>query len=99
MPESVTFTTPYSKVAPATTATLVQLDMSMELGRIYAVLKGDSGERFEGTWSDAAGENATTLMRALNKANLSTKSLQRRVIEQGVADGKWPALTINGVPD
>ena len=99
MPETVTFTTPYSKVAPAITATLVQLDMSMELGRIYAVLKGNNGERFEVAWSDTAGQNATALMNSLNKANLTIKSLQRRVIEQALADGKLPAFTISGTPD
>lgn len=45
-----------------------------------------------------AGGPADTLLIALNKANLSTKSLERRVTEQCQADGKLGAGTISGVP-
>ena len=44
------------------------------------------------------GDTATTLMVALNKANLSTKSLQKRVLEKLAADGLL-AGTISGTPD
>ena len=99
MPEKVTFTTPFSEKPPAIEGQVVQLDMSMRLGRIYAVLACDNGVDLIATWSDSAGENATALMRALNKANLSTKSLNRRVIEKGLVDGKWAPGTISGAPD
>lgn len=46
-----------------------------------------------------SGAVATTLMRQLNKANLSTISLHRRILERLVADGKLPAGTVAGVPD
>lgn len=46
----------------------------------------------------AANPIATTLMLALNKANLSTKSLHRRILERLVADGHI-AGTISGTPD
>lgn len=42
---------------------------------------------------------ATTFMVALNKANLSVKSLHRRIIERLQADGVLPAGTISGSPD
>lgn len=45
------------------------------------------------------GAMAITLMTALNKANLSTKSLHKRIIEQLQADGRLGAGTINGSPD
>src|SRR5687767_11917853 len=41
---------------------------------------------------------ATNLMVALNKANLSTKSLHKRVLERLVTDGHI-AGTIGGTPD
>ncbi len=41
---------------------------------------------------------ATTLMRVLNKANLFTKSLHKRIMEKAVADGKLTG-TISGPPD
>lgn len=44
------------------------------------------------------GDKALNLMRALNKSNLSTKSLQRRIIEQLIADGKLSGA-VAGVPD
>jgi hypothetical protein len=44
------------------------------------------------------GETATNLMIALNKANLSIKSLHRRVLEHLIADGKL-AGSVEGEPD
>ena len=44
------------------------------------------------------GQIALNLMIALNKANLSLKSLERRIIEKLIADGKL-AGAIVGVPD
>lgn len=44
------------------------------------------------------GQTAINLMKALNKANLSTKSLHRRVIEKLINDGKLDG-TISGDPD
>jgi hypothetical protein len=45
------------------------------------------------------GETALTMMRQLNKANLSTLSLHRRILERLAADGKLPSGTITGDPD
>lgn len=44
-------------------------------------------------------EEAVMLMRALNKADLSVKSLHRRLLEKLVADEKIPAGTISGEPE
>lgn len=41
---------------------------------------------------------AVALMTALNTANLSVKSLQKRVIEKLQADGKLPAGSVTGTP-
>jgi len=45
------------------------------------------------------GDEACAKMKALNKANLSTKSLHRRVLEMLVADGRIDAGTITGTSD
>lgn len=42
--------------------------------------------------------DAQTLIIALNKANLTIKSLERRLMEHLVQEGKIPASTITGVP-
>ena len=44
------------------------------------------------------GATATSLMTALNKANLSTNSLQKRILEKLVTDGKLTG-TVSGSPD
>ena len=44
------------------------------------------------------GATATALMNVLNKTDLSTKSLQKRIFEKLIADGKILG-TISGTPD
>ena len=44
------------------------------------------------------GSTAVTLMTTLNKIDLSVKSLQRRVLEKLVTDGKLPAGAVSGSP-
>ena len=51
---------------------------------IHVQLKGTNGEAKSFYYS---GDVAETLLFALNKANLSIKSLHRRIIERLVADG------------
>ena len=46
-----------------------------------------------------AGPTALALMRALNKADLSAKSLHRRVLERLVTDGRLADGTFAGLPD
>lgn len=45
-----------------------------------------------------SGDTATTLMKALNTANLSIKSLHKRIFERLVAGG-YLAGAVSGVPD
>ena len=45
-----------------------------------------------------AGATATNLMIILNTANLSVKSLHKRVIEKLMLDGKLPSGDITGSP-
>ena len=58
-------------------------------------LKGTNGEAKHHTYS---GATAASLMVSLNKANLSTTSLHKRIINQLVSDGVI-AGTVSGSPD
>lgn len=94
--ESVTLTTP--EVIPQITTTdyrVTYLQMDWPQASIVIHLLGTNGERKEVRYDGAV---ATTLMVALNTANLSIKSLHRRILERLIADGKL-AGTVNGVPD
>lgn len=73
----------------------ILLHLNWEQETIKAGFRGDNGEYTSVGWD---GTDATTLMVALNKANLSTKSLHKRIMEKAVADGKLSG-TISGVPD
>ena len=73
----------------------ILLHLNWEQAAIKAGFRGDNGEYTSVGWD---GADATTLMIALNKANLSTKSLHKRIMEKAVADGKLNG-TISGVPD
>ena len=64
---------------------------------IRVVFVGTNNEVKQWTVNDAS--RAQTLITALNKANLSTKSLERRCIEQAQADGVLPAGNVTGTPD
>ena len=106
MSESVTLTT--SEVTPAITTTdyrLVGLNLQFERKLIVIHLRGTNGELREFSYGgDAPGTSvaerlkATNLMIALNKANLTIKSLQRRVLEQLIADDMLLGA-ISGTPD
>lgn len=73
----------------------VLLVLDWERATIKVGFRGDNGEY---TSIGYEGAQATTLMVALNKADLTIKSLHRRLMEQAVADGKL-AGTISGAPD
>lgn len=102
--EKVTLTSPVYVDAGASEFRVAALDLNRRGSEIRAIF----GEVQPGTatfvsngktllclYSDA---QADTLLIALNKANLSIKSLERRVTEQCQSDGKLGAGTISGVP-
>lgn len=68
--------------------------------RFAVLVVGDDNTQKQITYSDEdGGTTIATLLAALNTANLSTKSLQRRILERLVADGYLPAGTVTGTPD
>jgi len=63
---------------------------------IQVVVTGSDGVDVEGRWF---GAEAELLMRAINVANLTVMSLQKRIFLKMIADGKLPAGTVTGEPD
>jgi hypothetical protein len=99
MAEQVTFTTAVDSPKTVFRVTVLALDWLNR--RIDVRLRDWDGEIFGQRELSAnyTGETATNLMIALNKANLTTTSLQKRVIQQLVTDGKLPAGSVTGTPD
>jgi hypothetical protein len=94
--ETVQLTTP--EVIPEIVTTdyrVIYLLLDWERATIVIHLRGTNGERKEARYD---GAEATALMVALNKANLTIKSLQRRILERLIADGKIDG-TVSGSPD
>lgn len=93
MGEQLDLSTPVTTTRNTVVLQYLQLDWPGQ--SILARLLGSDGTTLWLTWS---GAPAVTLMTALNSANLSIKSLQRRVLEQAVTDGKLTAGTVSGTP-
>jgi len=96
MAETVTLTTP--EITPQITTTdyrVSYLQLDIERASVVIHLRGTNGERKEVRYD---GPAATSLMGALNTANLSVKSLQRRILERIITDGRI-AGAVSGSPD
>jgi len=105
MSEQFDLTNPDQAVPGTSTYSLVRLDLQFAGGSIGIELRGSNGERKEISLSNSPGDDVTPpgteitdLLIALNKANLSTKSLHKRVMEKLIADGLIDG-TISGTPD
>lgn len=94
--EQVDLTTPDGVRAGTSVYTIKELNFDWFNKTVVIVLRGSGGENKEVVYDENAG--AVTMMRALNKANLSVKSLHRRVMEKLLADGHL-AGSISGQPD
>ena len=94
--EQIDLTDPDQAVAGTLTYKIIQLVLDMEQGRIVVRLVGSGGQRKEVVLGDAA--NARAMLKALNKADLSVKSLNRRIMEKLLADGHLEG-SISGTPD
>jgi hypothetical protein len=102
MAEELILTDPI--VTPDTTKYRVSA-FTMDLETVYAVtgdpgivtikLKDDTGKYSSYQYT---GQTAITMIKQLNTANLSTKSLQKRILEKLSADGFLPG-TVQGTPD
>lgn len=96
MAEFLTLAAP--EIIPAVTTTdykVALLLLDVEGAQIAIHVRGTNGERKEFRYEKA---EAVALLHALNTANLTVKSLQRRILEKLIADGKLVGA-VNGVPD
>jgi hypothetical protein len=99
MAEQINLATPDQSVVGTSDYHVILLTLAFEgsegIPYIFIQLRGSNGLtrsfRYDGT-------TALNLMIALNKTDLSTKSLQRRILERLIADGKLIG-TITGTPD
>ncbi len=96
MAEQITLTTPQVKPQIATTFyRVVQVVLDWRRSFVGIVLEGENGETLSFGYE---GDTAQAMMTQLNKANLSTKSLQRRIIERLIVEDKLVG-TPTGTPD
>lgn len=93
MAEQLNLTTPITY--PATTFYRISaLHLDWDGQRITVVLRGSDGSITSHMYTS---DQAVTLMRALNTANLSTKSLHRRILERLHQDNVLTG-TVSGMP-
>ncbi len=95
MAEELTLTTPIPHPS-IVSYKVVRIDMDMRSRYILIVVVGTDNSVISATYTD---DTAVLLMQQLNKLNLSIKSLQARVLERLVLDGKLPAGAVTGTPD
>lgn len=74
---------------------IIELRMNWPNGEIDVTLADELGKTITASYR---GTVAVSLMLTLNTANLTVKSLHKRIIEKLQADGKLPAGTITGTP-
>jgi hypothetical protein len=91
IPEKVT--NKYHVISLTLDMTTVALDG--EPGLIGIILRDNNGERFTHSY---VGKQAMDLIKFLNTANLTTKSMHKRVLEKLSADGVLPG-SVTGAPD
>jgi hypothetical protein len=103
MPQSLTLAIPIAPAVPPATQTYTVARMLFErlpFARVLVGLVDNNGARLDVEYrDDAGGTVAAQMLSALNTANLTTKSLQQRVLERLIADGKLPAGAVTGIPD
>jgi len=92
--EKITLTTPIVK-PNLTNYTISEIILDWENSRITIQVKSDTGEYLVKTYE---GNDAKNKMTALNKANLSVRSLNQRVFDILIADGVF-AGNVTGTVD
>jgi hypothetical protein len=95
MAETLVLTTAEIVSRTTTDYRVVGLLLAREQALILVHVRGTNGERKEFRYD---GTVAINLMIALNKADLSVKSLERRILERLSADGKLVGA-VTGSPD
>tara|TARA_Y100000310_G_scaffold225674_1_gene227746 strand:+ start:425 stop:730 length:306 start_codon:yes stop_codon:yes gene_type:complete len=100
MAEQLDLTTPIPATPGIDSYTVLGLHLNWartaEDANIKAILLADNGDQDSRLLAEGAA--ARTLMAALNKADLSSNSLQKRVLQKLIDDGVIPG-TVSGAPD
>lgn len=99
MAEQIILTSPVVIPAKSTTSyKVIRLILEPEAARFLIAVRGSQGEIIE---AHREGQEATDLMRVLNKANNSTKSMEKRALEwlQSQPEGSSLVGNITGSPD
>lgn len=92
--ESLNLDTP--QVTSVTGYSVRTVVMSLDGPMIRVTVMDNQGRK---TAHEYVDDEALALIVALNKADLSTVSLQKRILQRLVADGRLPSGTIVGSPD
>ena len=92
MAESLTLTVPKS----VTTYKVNEIQINRKSQFINVEVEDSIGNIIRASYG---GAQAMALIVALNKANLSTSSLEKRILLQLVTDGHLPTGNVTGVPD
>ncbi len=95
MAEQIDLTTPFPDIPGIDSWKVSFLGLDVEQSTISIGLVSNNGKH---TSAQYTGAVAVTLLNALNKANLTVKSLQKRILERLLADGKFDG-SVSGVPD
>ena len=94
MAEQINLTKPDQAVAGTTNYWIAALRLDWDSVRVEIQLNSAGGLRRSVSYS---GDVAKTMMAGLNTANLSAKSLHKRIFERLVADGHL-AGSVSGLP-
>jgi hypothetical protein len=94
--ERIVLTTPKPQPVQVTGYTISALLLKVEpTAQIVVTLKGEDGMYREEVYEGAI---ATTLIRQLNKTDLSTRSLNQRIFDRLIADGRILGMVAGTVP-
>lgn len=97
MPEKLTLTTPTTPTAPTTSEYAPRsVYLGWDEAVIRFVVRDNNAVTVTCVWE---GTDATNTMIAINKANLTTLSLIKRLLQKAVTDGKLPSGSVTGTPD
>jgi hypothetical protein len=100
MAETHVLTSPITYAAPASLTewrvVRFYIDRGTNTPSVLMVARSNTGIEATALYE---GSEASTLISQLNTANLSTKSLQKRILEKMAADGFLSAGAVSGTPD
>lgn len=97
--EELQLTTPVTSTTSKFHVTAILLDLEFPGGAELGIVRIDCKDNLNVPYSHSyVGAEAVTMIKQLNTANLSTKSLHKRCLEKLSADGFLPG-TVVGTPD